>query len=215
MLKYLGPTTLLERVIKRAGLLKHEFVLATSNSASDDSLAKEAEKLGVQVFRGSLNDVLARAVDAARHGGFDAFCRLCGDRPFMPLGDMRRAMAVMEQSFHEGRPWDLVTTHLPSPVPAGLLTEVIHTETLARLHKKASKPEQREHVTTIFYEDPERFRIYELETDLRQLGSVHLSVDTDRDRELIAQIIQMNPKLDWSEHEAAKAWRQLAETKSI
>ncbi len=205
MLRPLGPTTLFDRVVERAHLLDHDMMLATSDQESDDPLVARAKDLNLPVFRGSLDDVLGRAVAAARHAGFDAFCRLCGDRPFMPLDDMQRGMEVMRQSFKQGKPLDLVTTHLPEPVPKGLLTEIIRTETLTGVGKGATTNEQQEHVTTAFYERPSRFRIHELETDLRQLGDVHLSVDTEHDQQAISRVIEQHPALNLPEWKAAEA----------
>lgn len=213
MLLPLGPTTLFDRVVARARLLNLELLLATSDQNSDDALVQRAGELDLSVFRGSLDDVLGRALAAAKHAGFDAFCRLCGDRPFMPLDDMQRGINVMRQSFTNGDPLDLVTTHLPSPVPAGLLTEVIRTQTLAGIHESTTTAEQREHVSTAFYENPEEYRIHRLETRLRDLGSAHLSVDTERDQRLIARIIEENPAPNFSEREAAAAWQKLAESR--
>ena len=130
----------------------------------------------------------------------------------MPLDDMQRGIGVLRQSFTNGNPLDLVTTHLPSPVPAGLLTEVIRTDTLAGIHESTTTEEQCEHVTTVFYEHPEKFQIHRLETSLRALGTVHLSVDTERDQQLIGRIIKENPALDFSERGAAAAWQKLPES---
>ena len=209
MLRPLGPTTLFDRVVERARLLDHDMMLATSDQKSDDPLVARAKELNLPLFRGSLDDVLGRAVATARHAGFDTFCRLCGDRPFLPLPDMQRGIETMLQSLKWGKPLDLVTTHLPAPVPAGLLTEVIRTDSLARIHESATTEEQREHVTTAFYEKPDQFRIHELQTDLRELGTVHLSVDTERDRQLIGEVIHRNPALDFSEREAATSLQEL------
>lgn len=212
MLRPLGPSTLFDRVVERARLLNTELLLATSDQASDNPLVDRANQLNLPVFRGSLDDVLGRAVAAARNAGFDAFCRLCGDRPFMPLGDMRRGIEIMRKSFVQSNPLDLVTSHKPSPVPAGLLTEIVRTAALARVHGGDTTDEQREHVTTAFYDKPYEFRIHELKTGLRALGDVHLSVDSERDQMLIGSIIERNPAPDYPERDAARSLRELAES---
>lgn len=214
MLLPLGPTTLFDRVVDRASLLDHEIILATSEDASDDELESRARTRGLKCFRGPLDNVLARAEAAARFAGFDAFARLCGDRPFLPLDDMRRGMDLMHASLAGSEPLDLVTTHLPAPVPAGLTTEIVRTGAISRANEIADTAEQREHVTTVFYEEPDRFRIHCLETELRALGPVHLSVDSEHDRRDLAAIIHKHPALDLAEAAAAHAWRQLREDHS-
>ena len=210
MLRPLGPTTLFDRVVERARLLDHDMMLATSDQESDDPLVERARELDLPVFRGSLDDVLGRALAAARHAGFDAFCRLCGDRPLMPLDDMRRGMEVMRRSLIQGTPLDLVTTHLPTPVPPGLATEIIRTDVLAEIHNNGPRENELEHVTTAFYEYPDAFQIHPMATDLRKIGIVHLSVDTEHDLQLIGKIIEQNPDVEVSEKDAAQAWKDLA-----
>ncbi|MGY6587773.1 MAG: cytidylyltransferase domain-containing protein [Wenzhouxiangella sp.] len=193
MLRPLGPTTLFDRIVERARLLEQELILATSDQTSDDALVQRAGEVDLPVFRGSLRDVLERAVGAARHAGFDAFCRLCGDRPFMPLDDMARGIEIMRDSFTRGNPLDLVTTQLPTPVPKGLCTEIVRTAALAGLGEDSTTAAEREHVTAGFYSAPDKYRIHALETAHREYSALNFSVDEARDLELISQAIEAHP----------------------
>jgi spore coat polysaccharide biosynthesis protein SpsF len=204
MLRPLGPTTLFDRVVERARLLDYELLLATSDQESDDPLVHRASELELSVFRGSLDDVLGRAVGAARHAGFEAFSRLCGDRPLMPLDDMKRGLELMRQSLVQGRPLDLVTTQLPEPAPKGLSTEIIRTGALEQLNAVASRPKEREHVTTGFYSAPSKYRIHALETHHRAFSDLSFAIDEPQDMDVIGRLIEQEPDPGLSVTQAAR-----------
>jgi spore coat polysaccharide biosynthesis protein SpsF len=203
----LGPTTLFERVVARARCLDRPMVLATSTDPSDDALCEASRAIGLPVFRGALDDVLDRACVAARVAGFAAFARLCGDRPFLPLEDMRRGLAIMQDSLTTGSLLDLVTSGLPQPVPAGLLTEIIRTESLERVRNETHHPDDREHVTSRFYAHQNSFAIHHLRTPLQAVADVHMSVDTELDRMLLGRVIDAYPDVAISEARAVDLLR--------
>ena len=57
------------------------LTVATSDQASDDGVAGLCERLGVDCYRGSLDDVLDRFYQAARRSGPTHVMRLTGDCP--------------------------------------------------------------------------------------------------------------------------------------
>jgi spore coat polysaccharide biosynthesis protein SpsF len=213
MLRPLGPTSLLERVVARTRTLAYPIVLATSSAPSDDELCEEASRLGIPVFRGSLDDVLGRACAAARSAEFDAFARLCGDRPFLPLDDTRRGMALMHDRLLHAAPCDIVTNSGPRPVPSGLTMEVIRTTALERLRLQATSPEEREHVTSGFYLRGSEYSIVQLPSALHELARpgvprLQLAVDTEDDRVQLSRVIEANPAVDLCERVAIRALLQ-------
>src|SRR5215218_1621886 len=78
----LGTPMLFRQIerIRRAGELDG-LVVATSTDPSDDPLAEQCRAHGVEVSRGSLDDVLSRIIDAAGPHQPDAVVRLTGDCP--------------------------------------------------------------------------------------------------------------------------------------
>lgn len=205
MLLPLGPTTLFERVVARARTLGFPILLATSSDRSDDPLCDAATGLGVSAFRGSLDDVLGRACDAARAAGFDAFARLCGDRPFLPLDDTRRGLALMQERLQRSEPCDLVTNNLPRPVPPGLTMEVIRTGALELVRAQPGPTEGREHLTLGLQTRGSGYTVVELPTSLQDLPRIHLAVDTEADRLRLGRLIEENPPVDLCEHLAIRA----------
>jgi len=85
MLMNLGEFKLVEFVYRRCLLSKESDICAviTSTDSSDDELYNFCIKKDIPIFRGSLNNVLQRYVDASEFFGLDLICRVCGDSPFV------------------------------------------------------------------------------------------------------------------------------------
>ena len=131
------------------------IVVATSKEASDNVLADYAASLGVDVVRGSLNDVLDRFRKALRAAGDpEHFVRITAD---CPLADpalidrcIRRHIAGAYDYTHTGPGWTF---------PQGLDVEVCRTAVLDMAWREASDPYEREHVTPFINRKPDRFDI--------------------------------------------------------
>lgn len=206
-LRLLGGIPLLERVIMRAQLCRLPVYLATTEAPSDDALVAVADALGVEIFRGSSERVLERAVLAAEAFGLDAFVRLCGDRPLFPLDDMREAVAAMRGEPETGDPADLVTTFSPGETVRGLTTEVVRTATLRDLLDRGPSRHEQEHVTPHFYEHPEKFRIVRLPVTPTGLACPSFALDTELDLHNLERIFAGSNTIDLSPAEADRIYR--------
>jgi len=207
MLAPIGGTSLLGRIVARAGLLGRPVVVATSTEPSDDAVATAAASAGTAVHRGPLDDVLQRGLDAARRMGFDAFARVCGDRPFFPIDDLRIALDLFDRADPDEDMPDLVTNQLDRRVAAGTTTEVIRTGALERAAGLATCAADREHMTRVFYRERGRFDIREIETTMRLPAEASLAVDTEADLERIRAVLRKLPAIDASPD---AAWRRIA-----
>ncbi|EIM77268.1 spore coat polysaccharide biosynthesis protein F [Nitritalea halalkaliphila LW7] len=192
MLPVLGDT-LVARVVRRAQLTGYEVIVATSTNQEDDILEAETKRLQVGCYRGSELDVLNRAVEAAEAFGFDAFARLCGDRPLFSVDEMRFALQEWET-----RAPDLITNNYLTKAIRGLTTEVIRTESLKELLKNEPTAAQREHITSGLLEHPEKYEILNLKKRYH-IWNNHpgFAVDTSDDYKSIVNFIQQFPALDY------------------
>jgi spore coat polysaccharide biosynthesis protein SpsF len=152
-----------------------EVVLATSAQPSDDALAAFSAHFGIAVYRGSLDDVVARLLGAAHDRQLTAFVRISADSPLMDPGIVDRAIAV-----YEGRECDLATNVFPRSFPKGQSVEVISTAALGEVATLTRNAEDLEHVTRYFYAHPDRFRIANFGYE-RDAGTIQLSVDSEDD----------------------------------
>ena len=151
------------------------LILATSEEPDDTPLAAHGESLGLRIFRGSRDNVRARLLEAA--GQVVAFVRICADSPMLDHRLVSQAVTLYQA---QCRPVDLVTNVFPRSHPKGQSVEVVTTASLARLAALAADPDQCEHATKGFYDQPDRWRIVNVAAPsaLHQPG---LCVDTPAD----------------------------------
>ena len=170
---------LLGRVIERAKCIEgvERIILATSSRGIDDKICDFGKSQGVDIYRGSVDDVAGRALGVCRKFRLKKFARLCGDRPFFSPELVSQLIKI-----HNELDVDLVTTMFPRTYPPGLTTEIISKNALGRALARTNATEDREHVTNYFYRQPKDFTIVNVGVpDYLDLDGVHLVVDNDYD----------------------------------
>lgn len=179
MLETLGGITLFEWMARRAMKVGYPVFLSTSTAQRDQVLADSAMSLGLGVHRGEETDVLGRALGCATQFRLLAFARLCGDRPFFDIEEMRDGLQRMSRSLNESRcpAMDLVSNNVSMSPPPGLTTEIVNTEALRRADVLATQPDEREHVTSFFYAHPGAFSINALPSRHHDLRGQNFAVD--------------------------------------
>jgi spore coat polysaccharide biosynthesis protein SpsF len=187
MLKSAGKT-LLEHHLERLGRTEtiNEIVLATTENPEDDITADLGQKLGVRIFRGSEEDVLARYHGAATELNAEIVVRVTSDCPLIdPAVTDRTVRAFMESP----EPLDYVSNRLVQTYPRGLDTEVLHFAALDEAFVEATEPSDREHVTTFIWRQPDRYRVANISFASDQ-SHHRWTVDTPDDFELLRRIIE-------------------------
>ncbi|WP_420993403.1 cytidylyltransferase domain-containing protein [Cupriavidus sp. 30B13] len=160
------------------------LMVVTSDSPSDDALAACCAAAGVEVFRGSLDDVLDRFYSAVRDIRPEHVVRLTAD---CPLADPEVIDAVIDFYLEGG--YDYASNVLPPTYPDGLDVEVFRFSVLETIWREASLPSQREHVTSFIYQHPERFRLGGL-TREKDLSSLRWTVDEPSDLMFVEAVYQ-------------------------
>ena len=107
------------------------------------------------MYRGSLNNVISRALEASKKYQYDSFLRICGDRPFFDVGIYDKMISI-----HKNGKYDLTTNIFPRTVPPGLTGEIIDVKSLDKVSKFTSDLLDREHVTRYYYNNSEKFKIF-------------------------------------------------------
>jgi spore coat polysaccharide biosynthesis protein SpsF len=172
LLKRLQNATRLERI-----------VVATSMDASDDGVEDLARKAGCDVYRGSLDDVLARFVGAA--AGHDGpLARLTADCPLIDPG----LVDAVAELFGRTPDCAYASNIERRTYPDGLDVEVFSREALDLAAKVAIDPGDREHVTTVIRRDPTRFPAAALVLD-EPLGELRWTVDTEADLDFVRRVV--------------------------
>lgn len=154
----LAGKPLLYRFIERVKRAKEldEIVLATTGKKEDDVLAKIAADMGIQVYRGSENDLVDRYYQAAKQFNADVVVRLCADNPVVEPGEVDRIVQFHLQSDND---FSSNTNNIDNNgYPDGLGAEVYNFETFERLRETTSTPSHREHPHSYIYENRAEFK---------------------------------------------------------
>jgi spore coat polysaccharide biosynthesis protein SpsF len=168
---------LIELVLRRvcATSTLDQVVLTTTAHARDDPLASVARRLGVAVFRGEEDDVLARFVGALECFPADAVVRICADNPFVEP----RAIDELVAWFERVQPCDYASNHTSrSGLPDGIGTEILAAEALRRAAADAVTAFDREHVPAFVLARPERFRVAFMPPPEPPWPALKLDIDT-------------------------------------
>lgn len=158
------------------------LLLATSIDPADDALAELAARIGIECFRGSLDDVLDRFHAAAAGSGAGQIVRLTGDCPLIDPGLIDRLVEL-----HVAGGYDHSCNTLTPRWPDGLDAEVMRAEVLEAAWREAKLPSEREHVTRFIYTRPERFRLGSLIGDA-DLSDQRWTVDTPEDLAMVRAV---------------------------
>ncbi|MDO8518154.1 MAG: glycosyltransferase family protein [bacterium] len=140
--------------LKRSAYLD-AICLATTTNAQDDVLEKLARELGVEVFRGSEQDVLGRILGAAQSVGAEVIVEISGDCPAI---DHRSVDECLEEFFKHDV--DYVANNLNPTYPTGgFEVQVFKTSLLAGVAAHTQDPTDRAHVTYYIYTHPEHYHM--------------------------------------------------------
>lgn len=166
------------------------IVLATTENPADDCLEAIAAEHGVECFRGSEDDVLARFIGAAERFGLDRIIRVCSDNPFLMTDSFAGMFAANDASpadytayaFPDGRP--TIKSHL------GLFAELATVDALKRAAVATEEKLYREHVTIYLYTHPGEFsvRLIPLPDIVRERRDLRLTLDTPSDFALLSEL---------------------------
>lgn len=155
----LAGKPLLWHVLERLKRSKEidRFVLATTPRMEDNVLTELASSVGVETFRGSENDLIDRYYHAALGVQARIVVRICADNPVLEAEEVDRIIAYhrKDESDFSSNLYNI----LDNGYPDGLGAEVFDFETLEELRRITNDPRDREHVTTYFFNHPERYRL--------------------------------------------------------
>lgn len=163
-----------------------DVVLATTTNATDDPLADFAEAEGLAAFRGSEDDVMARVIGAAEHGGADVVVEITGDCPII---DPDLVDQTIRMFLHHDA--DYVSNALVRSYPDGMDTQVFRLETLKKSAQMTSDPLDREHVSRHMCRHPELFsRVHLVAPPSLHWPKLGLTLDEVADYQLLKRIIE-------------------------
>ncbi len=166
---------ILERV--QAAPLVDRVVVATTTRPEDDPIQDLVTRMGLEVYRGSAEDVLDRFYRCARAVGAHTIVRITADDPFK---DPALLQAMLEFWVRAWPGLDYLSNTLEPTYPEGLDLEIFSLHALERAWREATHPADREHVTPYIWRHPGRFRLYSWKHS-RDLSHLRWTVDYPED----------------------------------
>ncbi len=169
----------------RCVLTNEQLVIATSNDPSDDAIEAHAEELSVSCYRGSLEDVSERFLQAATAMSWDYAIRVNGDNLFIDLPLLELMMNEVDRSAVK-----FVSNVKDRTFPKGMSIEIVNRDYYASVQPLiSSNPRYKEHVTLYLYEHEEEGFEFVYNLAYPSLAARQLALDTEEDLERSKQIL--------------------------
>jgi spore coat polysaccharide biosynthesis protein SpsF (cytidylyltransferase family) len=183
--------TLIEHVINnvRNSKLVKKIVVTTSKEKSDQKLVKLLKSKNINVFRGSLNNVAKRVLDAAKEYKSKYFLRVNGDSPMIDCTLIDKAIRIHKKN----KSFDLITNVFPRTFPPGQSVEIIRVKILD-MNIKLMTNEDKEHITKYFYRNSSNFKIknFKCNQNYKYKNLKKMTIDYKCDLPKIKKIINDN-----------------------
>ena len=177
--------------LSRAGKID-KIILATSKNKENNILAETVEKLGIEVFQGSEDDVLDRYYQAAKRYNPKFIVRITGDCPLIDPAIVDMAINQFEQTQVQ-----YLNNVTPPTYPDGMDLEIFSFEALEKAWGKTKLPHEREHVSLYIRNNDNFIKSYLM--NKTNYGHERLTVDEPGDLKVVAGIIDFFwPNLDFS-----------------
>jgi spore coat polysaccharide biosynthesis protein SpsF (cytidylyltransferase family) len=171
------------------------LIVATSNESSDDDLAEMLLAAGVEVFRGSLTNVLSRFIDIVDShvlADEDTIIRLTGDNPIVDgefLEILKKAWEKLGLDYLSGHPVDMSNSNWPY----GLSAEFIKVGLLRDGYLRDKSDSNLEHVTAYARVHAKNKAYGDQVTNLTFKKKYFLTVDTAEDYKRVSEVFERHP----------------------
>jgi len=196
-LKTINGKEILSYIIERLEqkVSKHNIIIATSNESTDDPIVEYANRNGINVYRGSLNNVATRFYEAGYSMGWDYAVRINGDNLFLDVDVFEEMIAVAKSENV-----DFLTNVEKRTFPKGMSVEIVRLSFYKDfLIEISTKPEYYEHVTSFFYSSkPIGKYYYHYNKTLPEAGGIQLALDTIEDFKRSEFIINQFADAHWN-----------------
>lgn len=219
LLKVSQESSIIEVLLRRVKSLGWPVIVATSTSSKDDILCDVINNEGgVEIYRGSEDDVFSRYLNIAKNWREFHIVRLTADNPLL---DVDLLDYVAREVYKPGIS-SYFSLGRSRRMPSGLTFEIFSSHLLFEAANLLLTEKEREHVTPVFYNgkmnnvDIQNFHLQENFSDLS------FTIDTQEDLAFIRKLIRDYDGLNlgWKElclvvlrnnlgyHRSQKSWSE-------
>ena len=161
-------------------------IVATSDNPNNDHLVDYVKSLGIEVFRGSEDNVLERYYKAAKQFHATDVIRITGDNPLVDAEFIKEQVLKLRTNNRRYYLYEGPKKRLP----LGMSFELFSFELLEEAYRNAKMNSEKEHVTPYMHQNmPGDIEIHDFETEIN-FPDARLTVDTPEDYELIKILIR-------------------------
>jgi spore coat polysaccharide biosynthesis protein SpsF len=182
--------TMLDHHLDRLTATALDVYVATTDTPGDDRVADLARARGVEVFRGSEDDVLSRFAGCAREHGLEVVVRVTSDCPLVDGAVIAEGVARFLQLRDEHGDEVYLSNTLERTYPRGLDFEVFGAAALYRADREATAARDREHVTQWLCAGPHRLPHLVQQRWPVDRSTYRVTLDTAEDLELIRRLLE-------------------------
>jgi len=191
----------LKRILKSRKISK--LKVATTTEPGVEKIIAIANRLKVETFQGSLENVLNRFYNAAKGEVVDWIVRLTSD---CPLIDPVEIDKVIDHALAHNL--DYVSNTLRPTFPDGLDVEVFKFSALENAHKNATLQSEKEHVTPFIWKHSSFMNGKLFSSDCVfndvDLSHIRLTIDTLEDYKVITALVDLiGTEESWQKYVAA------------
>lgn len=171
-------------LIDRLKRAKHidKIVVAVTDLRDDDLLCEYITSLGLSTFRGSESDVLGRLYQAARNEVATTVVRITGD---CILLEPTYCDLLIERFQKQGVDYACLSPNFAE----GLDCEVMRFSVLEKMHRLATRPSEREHVTLYLHNHKSSFTTFMQDQDTDD-SKYRIALDEPEDLRVITLVIE-------------------------
>ena len=180
--------SLLEFLIKRISKVNIDWWLATTVSFSDDFTASVGKSLGLETFRGEVENVLSRFLTIGRSVHADWIVRVTADNPFV---EASRILELISSTTEMSTQPIVVTEDLVNPqFPVGYLPEIVSFEGLELVAASLSENRAYHESNVTSYLKPNYLKVFTNET-LPRRPELRWTIDTNLDLNMARNILKL------------------------
>ncbi len=179
--------TVLDVLIKRLKLSKvaNEIIIATTPDEKNALIVDVAKSYNLPYFIGSEENGLERYYQAAKNFNIEIVVKITSDCPFVDPKILDEMLIIyINNNYDYFKNVDGIT-----PFPIGFDIEIFSFEILEKLYNLGKTEYEKEHITPIFYNHPERFSIVSYNNEnLKYFEDLRLCLDYKEDLVVLREV---------------------------
>jgi spore coat polysaccharide biosynthesis protein SpsF (cytidylyltransferase family) len=190
VIRLLDNKTVLACVIERVEKSRCEAqILCIPDNDENDILENIFKDTGVEVYRGSEENVLGRLYNSVEPYGEVIVVRITADNP---LVDPKIIDYLIDQHIKNG--CDVTTNYFSKTFPNGTIVSIINSSALKYMYENMNKPEISEHIVYGFHELPSIFRVQDIVAPkVWNRPDIRFCLDSEEDWSAVLNILKQYP----------------------